>query len=147
MINAARMFWAALIAATSISLMPHAVQASNKATLFPFRSHMAAEGNCEGAAWKAGEKLGEWAYASWDGKKRIIWIGINGKVYQSSIQRTEAGRVKVVEGRFGDVDAIISISQQANYNPDSAANGTLELLSRSTNQSYGRINVSVAEAC
>ena len=72
MINAARMFWAALIAATSISLMPHTVQASNKVTLFPFRSHMPAEGNCEGAAWKAGEKLGEWAYASWDGRKGII---------------------------------------------------------------------------
>ena len=107
---------------------------------------MPAEGNCEGAAWRAGQELGKHAYASWDGRKRIIWLGINGEIYKSSFQRTEARRVKVLEARFGDIGAIVSIPQQAVNNYHAPQIGTLEILSSSVNKSYGRINVSIKEA-
>ena len=105
------------------------------------------EGNCEGVAWKAGENLGDLAYASWDARKQIMWIGLSGKVYKSTFQRTEAGRVKVVEASFGDIHAIISIPQQAIYNPETYSIGTIELLSNSSNESFSRNDVSVGEAC
>ena len=121
--------------------------ASSAATLFRFRSFMPAQGNCEGAAWQPGQNLGDRAYASWDARKGTIWIGLEGKVYQSKFQRIEAGRLKVVEADFGNIHAIISIPQQAIYNPDSNQMGTLELLSNSSNHSLGKIDVSVGEAC
>ena len=143
----ARILGAALIAAASISIAPQTVQASSEATLFPFRSHMPGEGNCEGAAWKAGEKLGKYAYASWDARKGKIWIGIGGRVYHSSYQRTRAGRATIVEADINNMHAIITIPQQVIHNPNNYPNGTLEILSNSSNQSYGRINVTVGEAC
>ena len=143
----ARMLGAAIIAAASISIAPQTVQASNEATLFPFRSHMPGEGNCEGAAWKAGEKLGKYAYASWDAKKGMIWIGIGGKVYQTRYQRTRAGRATIVEADINNMHAIITIPQQVTHNSNNYPSGTLEILSNSSNQSYGRINVTVGEAC
>jgi len=143
----ARILGAALIAAASISIAPQTVQASNEATLFPFRSHMPGEGNCEGAAWKAGEKLGNYAYASWDARKGRIWIGIGGKVYQSSYQRTQAGRVTIVEADVNNMHVIITIPRQVTHNSNSYPNGTLEILSNSSNQSHGRINVTIGEAC
>ena len=143
----ARILGAALIAAASISIAPQTVQASSEATLFPFRSHMPGEGNCEGAAWKAGEKLGKYAHASWDARKGRIWIGIGGRVYHSSYQRTRAGRATIVEADINNMHAIITIPQQVIHNPNNYPNGTLEILSNSSNQSYGRINVTVGEAC
>jgi len=136
-----------LILLISIVVMPLKAYASNGATLFQFRSYMPGEGNCEGVAWSAGKSLGEQAYASWDARKGMMWVGIGSKVYQSTFQRTEANRIKVVEADFGDVHVVISIPQQATYDAGAYPVGTLELLSNSSNKSYGRIDVSVGEAC
>lgn len=136
-----------LIASICIGLTPLKAQASSEITLFNFRTYMPNEGNCEGVAWKAGDELGSLAYASWDARKNLIWLGLGGNVYKSTIQRTEAKRVKVVEANFGDIHAVVTIPQQAIYNPKTHMIGTLQLLSNSTNKSHSKINVSVGEAC
>ena len=128
-------------------LLAEAACASSELTLFAFRSFMPADGNCEGAAWQRGKNLGDSAYASWDAKKRKMWIGIGGKVYSSSFQRTEGQRMKLVEADFGSTHAVVSIPQQSVYNPGSYPTGTLEILSNSSNKSLAKIDVSVGEAC
>lgn len=130
------------------SLFTRAAYASSEPTLFTFRSFMPADRNCEGVAWQKGkEGLANTAYASWDARKRKIWIGIDGRVYVSGFRRTEGERIKVVEADFGDIHAVVSIPTQAVYDPKSHSIGMLELLSKSTNKSLTKIEVSVSEAC
>jgi len=135
------------IIAISILSSPSNVIASGIATPFNFRAFMPADGNCEGVAWKPRESLGSKAYASWDARKGIMWIGIKGKVYQSSYQNMEGVRLKVIEADYDGMHAIITIPQQTVYDSNSYPIGTLELLSNSSNKSLTKIEVSVGQAC